>query len=106
MTRQNTKLILLSPKDNIFVLGATVEKGEKLNVDGYEAVMPRHLVLGHKIARTDIQAGQPILKYGAPIGVATEDIARGAHVHTHNIRSNYTKTHTLHEAQDEYGDTQ
>ncbi len=38
---------------------------------------------------------RPILKYGAPIGVATQAIAAGAHVHVHNMRSDYTPTYHL-----------
>lgn len=43
----------------------------------------------HKVAVVDIAAGQPILKYGFPIGVATQPIARGQWVHLHNCRSSY-----------------
>ena len=39
---------------------------------------------GHKMASTSIAKGQPVLKFGQIIGFATEDIAPGAHVHTHN----------------------
>lgn len=43
---------------------------------------------GHKVALTDIAAGQPILKYGFAIGHATMDIPAGAWVHTHNVKTN------------------
>ena len=43
---------------------------------------------GHKYARVDIAAGSDIIKYGQSIGHATEDIAKGAHVHTHNMATN------------------
>lgn len=39
----------------------------------------------HKIARTDIAKGSPILKYGQVIGIAKTDIPAGTHVHTHNV---------------------
>ena len=38
---------------------------------------------GHKYALCDIKKGENIIKYGFPIGHATEDIAAGEHVHTH-----------------------
>ncbi len=41
----------------------------------------------HKLAATDIAAGEPVIKYGAPIGRATRDIVAGEWVHTHNLRS-------------------
>lgn len=42
---------------------------------------------GHKIAVRDIAAGEEFIKYGEAIGVATRAIARGEHVHVHNLDS-------------------
>lgn len=47
---------------------------------------------GHKYADRDIKAGENVIKYGCPIGHATEDIKKGEHVHTHNIRTNLSET--------------
>lgn len=44
---------------------------------------------GHKFALKQISAGDPIIKYGARIGTATAGIPRGAHVHLHNMRSDF-----------------
>ncbi len=43
---------------------------------------------GHKYALLDIPAGENIIKYGNPIGHATEDIKKGDHVHSHNMKTN------------------
>ena len=43
---------------------------------------------GHKYALRDIKSGENIIKYGQPIGHATEDIKTGDHVHTHNVKTN------------------
>ena len=43
---------------------------------------------GHKYAVRDITKGENIIKYGYPIGHATEDIKAGEHVHTHNLKTN------------------
>lgn len=43
---------------------------------------------GHKYALCDIEKGENIIKYGMPIGHATEKIKRGEHIHTHNLRTN------------------
>ena len=43
---------------------------------------------GHKYALRDIKAGENIIKYGNPIGHATEDIKVGEHVHSHNVKTN------------------
>lgn len=43
---------------------------------------------GHKYADCDIKSGENIIKYGYPIGHATQDIKKGEHVHTHNVKTN------------------
>ncbi len=43
---------------------------------------------GHKYALRDIAAGENIIKYGSPIGHATQDIKKGDHVHSHNVKTN------------------
>ena len=43
---------------------------------------------GHKYALCDISEGENIIKYGNPIGHATQDIKCGDHVHSHNVKTN------------------
>lgn len=43
---------------------------------------------GHKYAIRDIAKGECIIKYGQPIGHATQSIKAGEHVHTHNVQTN------------------
>jgi len=43
---------------------------------------------GHKYALRDIAEGEDVIKYGMPIGHATRMIARGEHVHVHNVKTN------------------
>jgi altronate hydrolase len=40
----------------------------------------------HKIAVAHIREGEPVIKYGVPIGEAICDIAAGSWVHSHNLR--------------------
>ena len=42
---------------------------------------------GHKIALFNIKKGESIIKYGYPIGSATEDIKEGESVHSHNMKT-------------------
>lgn len=42
---------------------------------------------GHKYARYKIAKGEPVIKYGFPIGFASADIAAHEHVHTHNLKT-------------------
>lgn len=41
----------------------------------------------HKIALWEIQQGSHIIKYGQSLGVATQTIGMGEHVHVHNLDS-------------------
>ena len=43
---------------------------------------------GHKYALRDIKKGENVIKYGNPIGHATEDIKKGEHIHSHNLKTN------------------
>ena len=43
---------------------------------------------GHKYALCDIPKGENVIKYGSPIGHATQNIKKGDHVHTHNVKTN------------------
>ena len=47
---------------------------------------------GHKMALCDIHKGENIIKYGFPIGHATEDIPQGTWVHSHNMATNLSDT--------------
>lgn len=42
---------------------------------------------GHKIALRAIRAGEKVMKYGNPIGIATADIREGEWVHSHNLKT-------------------
>lgn len=42
---------------------------------------------GNKIALCDLKADSLLVKYGAPVGLVTRDIACGHLVHVHNVKS-------------------
>jgi (2R)-sulfolactate sulfo-lyase subunit alpha len=43
--------------------------------------------IGHKLAIRAIAKGDTIMKYGVDIGRAIADIAPGAHLHVHNVKT-------------------
>jgi hypothetical protein len=88
-------LLLLDAGDNILLATRTLPAGSPVQIDGEPLTLAQHLLLGHKIARRNIEPGEQIIKYGMPIGRATQPIPRGAHVHVHNLASAYTATHLL-----------
>lgn len=88
------KPILLHPDDNVLVLAEPVRAGQVIEIDGATLTVPRDLAVGHKIARRPLAIGEKVLKYGAPIGSMTAAAEVGAHVHMHNMKSDYIASHT------------
>jgi hypothetical protein len=82
-------LLLLHPDDNILVARRDIAAGERVELDGESFLIPAAVELGHKVARRTLAADTRVLKYGAPIGSMNIAVARGEHVHLHNLRSDY-----------------
>ena len=89
------KLFKINPGDNVYVVRQSVLEGESLIIDGQTLTAKKPLGLGHKVAAQDILKGLQVIKFGIPIGSATEDILFGDHVHLHNLKSDYIPTDTL-----------
>ncbi|HSC26797.1 MAG TPA: UxaA family hydrolase [Vicinamibacterales bacterium] len=80
-------VLVISERDNVATALEALEAGRSLQVNGATLVVRELVPPGHKVALTRIRAGEPVVKYGSPIGLASTDIADGAHVHTHNVSS-------------------
>lgn len=91
------RLLQLHPGDNVGIALRSLEPGDVLELGGVTVVVPQRIMLGHKLALTAIRRGGRVVKYGAAIGSATDDIAAGDHVHVHNLKSDYLPTYTLEE---------
>ena len=82
-------ILVVDAKDNVATALRPFEKGESLEIEvgnsTLEVTVLQPIRFGHKIALVDIEAEQPVIKYGEVIGLATEKIARGQHVHVHNV---------------------
>jgi hypothetical protein len=87
-------LLLLHPDDNILVARRDIAAGERVEIDGESLVIPSAIELGHKLARRALAPDARVLKYGAPIGSMKTAVARGEHVHLHNLRSDYIPSTT------------
>ncbi|MXU66898.1 UxaA family hydrolase [Oceanomicrobium pacificus] len=79
--------------DNVQVALRMAPKGSIIKAEGGPVGTLTEVAMAHKVADRAISEGEMVIKYGMPIGVATVDIAPGAHVHVHNIASRYTATH-------------
>src|SRR5215204_5373147 len=73
--------IRLHPADNVVVARMDILPGTK--VEGEVAAATR-VPPGHKILTRAVKQGEPLRKYNQIIGFATEDMAPGTHIHTHN----------------------
>lgn len=80
-----TGLIHLHPEDNICIASRDLQKSESLSLQNGEMKVARDIGIGHKVARQAIGTGEPVRKYGQVIGFATEPIAEGDWVHSHNL---------------------
>ncbi len=73
----------IHPSDNVAVALRAAEPGAVF--DGVTVIEP--IAAGHKVALRDLGVGDPVVKYGHALGVASAPVAAGAHVHSHNLRS-------------------
>lgn len=90
----NEYFVLLNDEDNVFVCCKQLSAGRSVTLEEVEFTMDVDITVGHKIARAAISEGEKIIKYGVSIGSATQNIARGEHIHMHNMKSDYIASHT------------
>lgn len=79
------KYIKIDPADNVVVILEAAAAGTVL--EGLGITVTQDIPAGHKCAVCDIAEGEPVIKYGNPIGTAKEAIKAGSWVHTHNVRT-------------------
>jgi hypothetical protein len=79
------KVLILDPRDNIAVCLVDLNEGDVVEQDDFKITVLSRIPRGHKIASSDIAKNDGIIKYGERMGHAVAPIARGEHVHTHNI---------------------
>lgn len=80
--------IKINAQDNVAVAIRKIDKNERLEIEGENIQINEIVEKGHKFALTAINQGDNIIKYGFPIGYATENIAIGSWVHSHNTKTN------------------
>jgi SAF domain len=80
-------VLVISDRDNVATALQPLEAGRRLELVGGAIDVREPVPSGHKVALRPIHAGDAVIKYGSPIGLATAEIPAGAHVHTHNVAS-------------------
>jgi hypothetical protein len=78
--------VRLGEQDNVLTALQDVVPGE-YHLNGRRFAVQEFIPAGFKVATEAIAAGQKIIKYNSPIGVATVDIPAGTLVHVHNLIS-------------------
>jgi (2R)-sulfolactate sulfo-lyase subunit alpha len=88
------ELLVHDPKDNV---GVVVVEGLKAGTDmlcvvthdnsSFRLTVRDDVPIGHKVALTDVKAGDVAVKYGEDIGRFKADVGKGRHVHVHNLKT-------------------
>jgi altronate hydrolase len=78
--------VRLHPSDNVAIARVPLGPGQPVSAGGAEIPTRGTIPAGHKVALRAIAAGERVIRYGAPIGIASVEILPGDHVHTHNLR--------------------
>lgn len=85
ITFQTRPAIRLHPDDEVAVALMPLGRGKAVAVDGTSTVLRDEVPAGHKLALTNLAPGAAVHRYGQIIGFATQPIAAGEHVHSHNL---------------------
>ena len=82
------RCLKINAADNVAIAHAEdLSRGETVVVGQQEVVLQDDIACGHKFALQDMALGDNVIKYGYPIGYATEDIKEGDAVHSHNMKT-------------------
>ena len=82
-----TDYIKIHPSDQVAVALTALPAGTSIETDGANILLLEDIPQGHKFALVPISEGEPVIKYGSPIGIAKESIPQGAWIHTHNMKT-------------------
>lgn len=74
-------LFQIDPADSVATALRDLTAGEQ----ALGVTLTQDVGKGHKVAVKPVAAGAPVLKFGFPIGRATQAIRPGEHVHVHNV---------------------
>jgi len=87
---ETANIVVLAETDNVGIAVRDLQMNETArSVDGRSTVAREAIPLGHKVALRTIAAGDRIIRFAVPVGIATADIRAGDLVHVHNVKSQY-----------------
>ena len=90
--------LVIDEKDSVAIAIHPIAKSEEVDYvypsgKQQSLLAKQDIPLFHKVALKDIATGDPVIKNGEYIGVATSDIKAGEWVHTHNLASSDALEH-------------
>jgi altronate hydrolase len=94
MSANRPDAVRVHADDNVAVAIRPLAAGESVEVAGARITLRDPVPAGHKIALRALDAGEPVVKYGFPIGEITAPVAAGGWIHSHNLR---TRLEGMHE---------
>lgn len=97
------KTLKVHSDDNVVVSIFALSSGEVINTESPSAQsfrLKQDVPAGHKIAICNIKKNEHVYKYGFSIGKATQDIAIGEHIHSHNLSTQLDGSETYTFKQD------
>ena len=83
-----TKCIQINAADNVAVAISDLHSREVIDLNGTHFVLKEDIPAGHKFLLKDTRTGEPIIKYGYPIGRLTGDLQQGQWVNEQNLMTN------------------
>ena len=86
----DARLIRIHPNDNVAISVQALAAGSLVTFEGQPITLDQDVPAGHKVALTPIAAGQPVVKYGFPIGRALADLRPGSWVHSDTLQTQLT----------------
>lgn len=89
-----SSFIKINPVDSVVVCLRPFKQGETINVNGKKIQVLQDTPAGHKVLINNAAKGENIIKYGYPIGHATEALKAGQWVNENNLKTNLSGTLT------------
>ncbi len=86
-------ILLHEPDDDVGVAVVDINAGDEVGAVTLEGQqvgsvkMVESVPLGHKVAMHAMAVGHKVIEYGREIGQCVKETPRGAHVHTHNLKT-------------------
>ena len=94
-----SKVVVINKKDNVATAVTSIKRGNAVSVEVQGQLEKIRLVsdipMGHKFALRAMDKNADVIKYGEPIGRTTAAIAKGEHVHVHNVVSNRARKDSI-----------